>query len=557
MASKTSQHQTPRADEIFSGMHRQLRAHDPHIPESPDRLDPIMRILLRLFADQLAGIDQRLDRTWQEAADVLIRSVAPEARLWPVPAYTVMRCRPSDPVVEVDPHTRFYYKEKREGAIPLFFSSLKSQKLLAAEIQHVFVKVGETVVDCSPGRQMQRPSQSTFTGIDQTAQVFIAVDYQGPPSALGDAQLFLKAQPDVLKQLHWGRWYPGSAAGSFYEDAHFCPGLTTNINAIVSGHESPHEWGGLRASTEIFAALQDNFVVFPAEFTSTWELGRPDEQLRSIIACAGDDTAAAESGYYWLRIDLPENGDRGQLLEGIEMFFDCALVVNRNEKTLFKHTGGGSLVEAELPEPLCDILEINGVVDSDGRSYHASYEIGLDPEQRTYGVQQRGDTLVLWFDFTGGIEAPPDSLIITYATTAGTAANAIEAGKITELYESHPGLGDVANVISTAGAIPARSDDETIREVAMRLRDRNRALTFDEIGGWVQAFDPRVKSVACENGVQRAERGLRRCIVVWVSIDAEKFYSDDELELLKQRLLRFLKARSTVNTQFQVEIAKR
>lgn len=549
--------QARSADEIFAGMHRQLRIFDSNIPESPDRLDPIMRILLRLFADQLSGIDQRLDQTWQEAADVLIRSVAPEARHWPIPAYTVMRCRPSDPVVEVDSHTRFYYKEKREGAIPLFFSSLKTQKMLAAEVRHAFVRVGETVVDCSPGQTIKTPPPSALAGVDQTTQVFIAVDYQGPPSALENAQLFVKAQPDAAKQLRWGRWYPGSAAGSFYDDVHFCPGLTSDISSIVSREKDTHEWGGLRTSDQIFTALQDSFVVLPTEFTSTWELGRPDEQLQDIIARAGTEAIAGESGYYWLRIDLPENGDRGQLFQGLDLYFDCALVVNRNELTLFKHTGSSSLVEIELTEPLPDILEINSVVDSEGRSYRASYEIDLDPDQRTYAVQQRDGALVLWFDFTAGIETPPDSLTVTYATTAGTAANSVETGKITELYESHPGLAEVANVIPTAGAIPARSEAESISEVALRLRDRNRALTFDEISRWVRAFDPRVQNVACENGVQRAERGLRRCVVVWVNIDQEKFHSDDERELLRRRLLGFLKARSTVNTQFQVEIVKR
>ena len=83
------------ADQIFSQMHRELRKFNADVPESSERMDPILRMLMQMYAKQLATIDQKVGHTWEVAKASLIQSLAPECRRWPVPAYTVMRCRPS------------------------------------------------------------------------------------------------------------------------------------------------------------------------------------------------------------------------------------------------------------------------------------------------------------------------------------------------------------------------------------------------------------------------------------------------------------------------------
>ncbi|HWR83009.1 MAG TPA: hypothetical protein VN285_06885, partial [Candidatus Deferrimicrobium sp.] len=123
-------------------------------------------------------------------------------------------------------------------------------------------------------------------------------------------------------------------------------------------------------------------------------------------------------------------------------------------------------------------------------------------------------------------------------------------------YESHPGIRTAENIIPTTGAIPARTELQIITEASARLRSRDRALTFSEIANWARTFDPRIKRAVCENGVQRAERGVRRCIVVTAYVTGADFYSEDETSVLRTRLQSFLKSRSPVNTQFTVEIVK-
>jgi len=547
------------AEETFAEMHRELRAWNPQVPESPDRLDPILKILLNLYANQLSKIDGRIEKVWDIARNSLIKSLCPESKKWPIPAYTVMHCQPTDSAVEIDQHIKFFYKEKREGGQTFFFSPHRNEKLISAEIKHIYLQSDNTLIDLSPSRD-ESVSTITRTQIPMTSSnathIYMAVDYSGPASDFKDVSLFLKGNPDILKQLRWAYWYPGSNDGRFYKDSCFCPGKTCNIEQIFSSDNKSVDWGGLRNSTDLFKPLEDSFVVFPSDFVSAWVMGQPGEELERLIDT--NDVISPEAGdnFYWLRIDLPEGGDKSSLHSAFEIYFNCFVVVNKNELVLFKHTGGNKLVEIELPEDISNILDITNVVDSNGRSYVTQHEASGDRSQRFYSLEERGNKLVLWFDLSSGVELPPDSITLNYSVTAGTNANGIEAGEINELYESHPGILSAKNNIPTAGAIPAKTEQQIMAEVSARLRSRDRALSFSELSNWALTFDPRIKKAECSNGVERSEYGVRRCIIVKIFITARDFYSEDEISLLKKRLESFLKSRSQVNTHFQVEINK-
>jgi hypothetical protein len=546
-------------EETFTEMHRELRVWNPDIPESPDRLDPILKMLLQLYANQITKIDGRVDQVWDIARNSLIKSLCPESKRWPVPAYTVMHCEPSDSAVEIDQHIRFFYKEKRDGGQTFFFSPHRNERLISANIKRIFLRSENTLIDFSP---ISDEDLSTMTRTPTTiapssaSHIYLAVDYTGSSTDFENVALFMKGKSDALKQLRWGYWYPGGNDGRYNADSGFCPGLSCSIEQLFALNGNAVDWGGLRSSRNLFRTLEDSFVVFPREFVTAWEMGPPGDELNQLIE--RNNVVPPEEGenFYWIRIDLPEGGDKASLQSGFEVYFNCFVAVNKNELVLFKHTGGNRLVEIELPEDITNILGISNVVDSNGRSYVAQYEATGDPKQRFYSLEERGNKLVLWFDLSSGIEFPPDSITLNYSVTAGTDANGIEAGDISELYESHPGIMTCENIIPTTGAIPAKTEHQIMAEVSARLRNRDRALTFNEISSWAMTFDPRIKGATCSNGVERSERGVRRCIVVKISIKAKDFYSDDEIALLKTRLNSFLKSRSPVNTFFRIEINK-
>jgi hypothetical protein len=541
---------------VFSDMHRELRAWNPDIPESPERLDPILRIMLELYANQLADIDARVSRTWEMAEDALVKSLSPGNRRSPVPAHTVMRCLPLDAMVEIDPNTRFYYRERREGAKALFFSSLRKETILAARTVGVVAHLADALFDLSPEGAGAPPSAAAVPPAGEHERLYVAVESTGPASNFAGASLFIHAPPEAARQLCWSRWYPSSGSGGFYEDSGFCPGLTGGVEAVLDRDDQPIDWGGFRTNADIFPGLRDNFAVIPQEFADTWEPGPVEPALQEIMNRMGMHPAVAQGNYFWLRLDLPPGGDRRKLLDLRGLFFDAFLAVNKNELTLFKHTGGNRLVELELPDPVDSVLDVVSVIDSDGRDYWPAHQVQTDPEVRYYSLEERNDKLVLWFDYSGFIDSPPDSLTVTYAVTAGVDANGVAVGEITDLYENHPGVERAENLVPVGGAIPARTEAEVRREAAVRLRGRNRALTFAEITNWALTFDPRLDSVRCASGVERAEHGVRRCIVVHAQAQPESLLSDDEADLLAARLTAFLKTRAPVNTQFRVELVR-
>jgi len=550
-------HKSRTKEQIFVDMHRELRTWNREIPESSDRMDPVLKILLQLYAQQLARIDQRIDEVWKTAADSLIKSVSPESKRWPVPAFTVMRCKPTDPMVAVDHHTRFFHREERDGGQTFFFSPRRNENLVHAEIKNILLKTDDTLVDMSPSGM---EGSSTHTRINLTApggkatEIYISLVHDGPPSNFKNAAIFLKGNTDALKQLRWAYWHPCTSAGRFNDSCSFCPGLTSDLETMFSENGRPINWGGLRSSTDLFKPLENNFVILPEKFTSGWEAGPVPEELNLLADKNGIDLSSDENSIYWIRLRLPEGGNKSSLLSSFEINFNCFIAVNKNELTLFKHTGGNRLVEIELPEDISNVLEVNEVVDSNGRIYIPRHEASSNQEQKYYSLEERKSRLVLWFDFSQGIELPPDSITVNYSVTAGVDANGIEAGQINELYENHPGILSVENITPASGAIPAKTEEQLIAEVSNRLRSRDRALSFAEMSSWAKTFDSRIIDATCENGVQRAERGVRRCIVVRLRIRSEEFYSRDEISLLQTRLNSFLKSRSPVNTHYMIEI---
>ncbi len=543
--------------EIFNDMHRELRSMNHEVPESPERIDPVIRFLLNLYSCQLAKIDERVDKVWDVAAESIVRSMCPESMRWPIPAYTLMRCIPKDPTIVVDTHTRFFYKEEREGGKSFYFSSIRNEKILRAEVKYLFLRSGDDYMNIHRGQVAPPTSTQTFGNFnfapDKASEVYIGIDFEGNPSDFKDSLIFINAETEATRQLQWGIWYPGNNDGGFYEDSGFCPGLGGTIERMFASDEDPFNWGGLRTSSDLFAPIVDSLVCPPDTFAATWEIGPPPEILANELKRLDFIDRPEDARMYWIRVNLPRGGDRMALVNPINMYLDSFIIVNKHELNLFKHTGGYRLIEVELPDDIANILEITRVTDSNGKEYRPRHLVS-GRKYGAYGLEERGDRLVLWFDYSQQIGNPPDSLTVYYAVTGGTAANGISAGKITELYENHPGIKECVNLIPVRGAVPAKSREQILTEVASRLRNRDRALNFHEIASWTKTFDPRITAVACSNGIERSKEGVRRCIIVKADVQGKSFYSDDETVLLKQRLSSFLKSRSPLNTNYRIEV---
>ncbi|MFH1893238.1 MAG: hypothetical protein ABIK83_11225 [Candidatus Zixiibacteriota bacterium] len=546
-------------DEIFAEMHRELRKWNPDVPESSERLDPILRMLLQMQAHQLERIEDRVMSVWEVAKSSLIRSLFPECKRWPVPAFTIMSCELTDPTVEVDPRTLFIYREKRDGGETFFFSPHRTEKLMSAKVRHVLLRYGDELKDvCEDIHPVSQAGHKAGSASSIVAdRIYVAIEYSGIASDFKDSLIYLNGSSEVLRQLRWSYWCPGMESGAFSTVNRFCPGLETSIEDIFRyDDESTPDWGGLRSSSDLYSPLEDSFVIPTESFVSAWERGPANREIADLMFKNGIEITASEKDLFWIRLDLPEGGDRGKLTSRFGIRFNCFVATNKNELTLFKHTGGNKLVEIELPDRSSSVLEIVEVTDSSGRTYLPSYEVQTEKSPRVYSIEEREDRQVLWFDFSPFFEPPPDSLTVNYSVTAENRANGIEAGKIDELYEKHPGLTAVTNILPTRGGVPAKTAEQIMIEATGRLRSRDRAVNFKEISAWMRTFDPRIQKAECRNSTERTKRGVRRCIAVTATVKADDFLSEDEVALLRIRLTSFLKAKSPVNTQYKVEITR-
>lgn len=549
-ATKRSQEQ------VFTELYTALRKFRKDTPASHERVDPILRMLLQAYAHEVVKLESDLVETWDVAKSALLKTVCGHAGRWPTPAHCVMECSTVDPVVEVDAHTRFFYRGSREGARTYFFSPLTDWPVLGAATESVILRNGDFVLPVgkdSVERELRAAIEQKSPEGQDGWQLYVSFSYTGPPSALNGAVLYLDVAADIRPQLQWGYWHPlnqPSGTSGFS----FCPGHTSWLDRVITP-AGADDWGGLRTSENLLSDLVNAFVVLPEDISSRWKAGPPPPELVGHKMPYSDEPILSDSDkHYWLRIDLPSRGNRTPFGRGVNLAFNAIVAANRYTLTLFRHTGGTRLIDVVLPEDAESILTIENVVDSDGQVYTSSDSGGIPASGLTYTVTERDGHVILWFDFTQSTEPVPNSISIEYTVTDGIDANGIEPDRITRMYEGHPGLSEVRNLTPTTGAIPARTREQLEQEVTVRLRQRDRALTFEDVSAWSRAFDPRVQEAQCVDGVRRIDGRVLRCIIVSLTVDPEAFGSEDEIELLKSRLERFLKMRSVINTQYIVEV---
>jgi len=550
----TDRRQKTRTEqEIFNSMHSELRHEMPDVPESAERLDPVIRTLMKLYARQLATIEQRIDKVWEVAKNSLIRSLYPEAKRWPVPAFTVIRCQLNDPSATVDQTTKAIYRDDRAGGETLFFTPAGPRTLVDAKLRHLFVGSGGNLVDLLTKRSDDGLDDSPGSGAVPDS-AYIAFEYDGDLREFKDALIYLDGDLKAAQQYRWGTWTPLDANGVFGGEGSFVPAESSSVDRIVGlKDDTAIDWGGMRTTRDLFGNLEKRYIIPAPEFLSTWQRGAAPEEIAGAAFGSGIELYEAPNGLLWIKIEFPDGGDKTTMHRPFRAYTNTYVALNRNDQSVFCHSAGNVIVELEIPESIENIVEISTVRDSDGSEYVSAKDANLADSSLCYSVEERNDKLILWFDYSGRIKPPPDSLVVEYKVTAGPLANGIARGKIEDLYENHPGIDTCKNLLPTMGAIPARGVEQVVTEATVRLRNRDRALSFVEIANWARTFDPRILDVTCEKSTQLTDHGVRRCVLVKLKLDDDKMHSTVEVRFLKTRLGEFLKSRAPLNSNFTIE----
>jgi len=549
-------------EQIYSELLKEMKYWFPEVPESSDRLDPVLRLFLGTFAHQVEKLNQKINSTWDQTFRSLARNIFAEGLRRPVPACTVMKVDPADPILELDSSVQFSYQDEKEER-SLIFSPLGKAKLLKAETALVYYHSEQDLFQLVPRVEnfgkglLPGGSQKLPSELAAEHSLYLGIRYDGSVQDFCDVPIFFHLDEKALAQIRWSRWFFCSEDGHFFEENSFCPGIDAQQKPEFSEsqEEDIFSFSGVCRSVDLFGSFGNYFYYLPPSHLTRWKKCRVPHDLQKLGPADVIDSQTSNSEeLFWIKIRLPEKADKGLIgtLKGI--YLNCLLCINKKDLTFFKHTAGNELLEIELPEESTSILSINSVVDSNNKKYQNRLNLLSSKTSFSYVTEERNGHLILWFDFSDQSGPIPSSISVSYSTTLGSLGNGIEAGKIQSLWERHPGIRTVTNILPTSGGMPARTQEELLSEISSLLRNRGRAVSFEEIQAWTTSFDPRIGSAECENVVRKSSAGAFRSTRVNVRVKGEEFYSDDELKLLKKRLEDFLKARSLINVPIEVNI---
>jgi hypothetical protein len=149
----------------------------------------------------------------------------------------------------------------------------------------------------------------------------------------------------------------------------------------------------------------------------------------------------------------------------------------------------------------------------------------------------------------------PDRFSLSYRISSGDAANGIDPGLLNSLYNPHPGVESVINIIATRGGTSARSFNDMIKVFPRVLQSYNRAVVPSDFESLAIAFDKRIIAARATNGSIERDGVLRGCIEIELDMGGYSFDLEEEESLFLSRLSKFLEMRSPVGTVITARVA--
>lgn len=106
--------------------------------DDKDKVDPIIDMLLDVFAYELARVNEEIKVSDGMLLERLARILVDEKWSLPSPAHALLKMLPIDSELEVDRKTQFYYSKMEQGETrDIFFTPLKTHSLFSAYVKCV------------------------------------------------------------------------------------------------------------------------------------------------------------------------------------------------------------------------------------------------------------------------------------------------------------------------------------------------------------------------------------------------------------------------------------
>ena len=523
----------------------------------PKLADPVVLLLLRAFAREFAEVYLQVERTTDRAFQALVRRLLTFPRA-PRPAQTVLQFQVSDPGVMVDESVmavgrRAVAAGSGQEELPIHFTPVRPCRLGEA-VPTAVVLVGpggEAGLLQSSGDWRASATSAPAPGWTAPAggggaQLYVALD--GPPPA--DPGLaggfYLDGDDRAARSCLWSAWErigPDGAAETRLEPGRLVP---------QTAREPEPELFSFRSDRRVTSSPFETFMVRLPPGGGGSPAAPPGAGGPSAAVPAPADGRRRE----WWRAILPPQADPA-MLRALRLRGNCVPAINRQVCRVSFNVAAVPEQSLSLPVTLQQLLGVEEIEDlATGQVFRDRGEPEGYREPRGYRLREdpEGRVSLLLHDRLPGQRQT--RVQVRYTTTLGEAANGLERGSVTALYENRPGLRGVTNVAVSVGGEAARPLPQQEEELRSVLRTHARCVVAQDYREMARLFDPRrVEAVEVRPGVTRGEKGLRRCVEVLVQVPAGEFVSEGESEHFLRCLQRHLESRSPVTEAVRVRLA--
>jgi hypothetical protein len=534
-----------------------------------DVTDPILAILFRTFAQQLASLYEETDRIRLVLLDELIANLGIEPRM-ARPAQTVVRFlieqgstilpAGTELVGEAQSGERLTYRTDATVAV----SSARIATALAYQDGALQLLPG---IEMPEALQAARPSfEPARVNLGRNPAVFLAVENL-PPAHLGQLSLFVELGPDahrLQEALDTEIWSLVGPDGDLIARGILRP-------QIANGGVKALDWLLRDDRREPAADPADDvarlpsgfygprifvFPPIPADRCFTCRVPRSmDGPLTKIFGREWQRLFSVER--CWLRISLPRDvpslrtSVTGMVLHAVT----ASNVECLNQTITFERQGTSIPVARDAGGAAHHLVAPLSVLGEQGAPYLPEIQPTSDRRVGRYAIRNGRIELrpALW----------PDGRSDAYANvrlwvTNGTLGNKVAPGRVTGFLKPNPAPGlRVTNPTAAAGGTDSEELSSARLRFAEALLSRDRVVTKEDLVHVAQAFDARIRHADVTPGVMRTPQGLQRAEHVTIRVHESDFIDPGtELPILETDLLAHLAGRFPMGTTLTVDLVR-
>jgi hypothetical protein len=278
-----------------------------------------------------------------------------------------------------------------------------------------------------------------------------------------------------------------------------------------------------------------------------------DTPLRRIFQAPGARLFARPRA--WLRIALPpEVSSVAEDLIRIVLHCTTASNVEVLDQTISFDQVGTSIPISNGGGRVRHLVRPMSIKGERGSAYAHESDPTANAQTGRYRIRQGR----VEFEPARTVRGIPDRYAnVRLLLSNGTLGNGVGVGAVTTFLRkvTAPMLA-LSNVTVAAGGTDGESFEDVRRRFAELLLSRERIVTHADLEAVIKAFEPKIREVRCQPGLERTPAGLRRVQKVTAVVDRNTFTSpDEEASMLQRTLEAHLQERAALGLEVRVEIA--